>query len=999
MAKMPQKIRAPSAPVEIEQVLESYYEQLTHWGMVLARGDQAAAQDAVHDLCLYFALARPDLSQVENLDGYLYTSLRNIYVSSLARASREAAQSVSLTDFDSIHMALRASDPAELLQVQNNLRRICNFTVWRKDASKSASYLILLFFHGYARREVAAIACLPVAAIYNKLKTAREEIKAHLEQAGRLQIASLHAPPEPALRRSPVSSAELFGEFRHTILGARRSECLPEQSLLVHYRSSGNRPIQCALLAHIVSCEHCLSILDSYFQWPDLGSRIPPAGTDETANDEPGMEVHPMTYEEMMRTVRREAKDICGHRPKTLSIAVNGKIAAFHDVQGAQSTLSSRIERPESAEFIEVFAEQRIRLALISIAERPPIGSHVHTQRIRLDDNRWVELCLRFDGAGLESEVTYLDPVLGESFTAVDEDDTEGFAWAEPEPGGLPAVFAPLSWRTRVLQNLRDLFVSRGFALVVGLILALGIGGILPYRLARPPLDADQLLNRSVAVETSSLQGNAEHETMRIEFRAANGQVEQQGFVDLWREGTAGRSMRKLYNVQRVLLAAEWRNEDGAAGSYVAPETAHTSDADRELVSGGFWRTPLSASGYRAQDSHQLRARRIGENYELTSENAGVSQDAVASAVLVLDRGYRPISETLRLKGNGAIREVDLLRTSYELRPTHSVPDSVYSPEEIESGGSSVEGVGSAIGGRALLPQPTAMRAAVLQIAALYELNQLAADTGEPISITRTKDNRVLVSGTIADSNRRGAILSDLASLPDHQLLDFRLTAQSNLHGAGASHDRTGVRDMTVYDFARTGIPADLVLNRYFTQKGWSSDQVRVAMARFSHDALGHAQRALQHAYALERLGESFTPIELQSVPQEWQHIWAIMAAMHAAALDAELEALSTQLAAAGEPAARLPVEHNGYVSIHRPEEFTHAANLLLGQVQTMNRNIGSTFTSTVSDGRTEDSEKLFADTLQSIPLSNARQMTAFTSELVKREEAPLVSSKVQSKQ
>ncbi|MDR3742155.1 MAG: hypothetical protein P4L40_24310 [Terracidiphilus sp.] len=985
--------------MKVEQVLENYYGQLMHWGMVLTRGDEAAAQDAVHDLCLYFTLARPDLSQVASLDGYLYTSLRNIYLSSLARASREAAQSVSLTDFDSIHLALKASDPSELLQVQNSLRRICSYTIWRKEASKSASYLILLFFHGYARREVAAIASLPVAAIYNKLKTAREEVKTHLEQVGRLQIASLHAPPEPALRRSPVSSVELFDEFRRTIIGACRSECLSEQALLFHYRSPGNKPIPCAVLAHIVSCERCLSILDRYFQWPDPGSRIPPAGANETANDGPGMEVHPMTYEEMMRSVRREAEDICAHRPKTLSIAVNGKIAAFHDVQGAQSTLSSRIESPEAAEFIEVFAEQRIRLALVSIAERPPIGPHVHTQRIRLDDNRWVELRLRFDGAGLESEVTYFDPVLGESFTPIDEDDAERFAWAEPEPVSFPTVSATLSWRTRILRNLRALIVSRGFAWAVSLILALGIGGILTYRLARPPLDADQLLNRSAAVETASLEGNAEHETTRIEIRAANGQVEQQGVVDLWREGTAGRSMRKLYNAQRVLLAAEWRNQDGVAASYVAPGTEHASDADRELVSSGFWRTELSASGYRAQGSHQLHARRIGENYELKDDNARVGQDAVASVVLVLDGGYRPISETLRLKNEDAFREVHLVRTSYEVRPAHSVPDSVYSPEEFESGSSSAPGVGNAIGGSALLLQPTAMRAAMLQIAALYELNRLAADIGEPISITRTKNNRVLVSGTIADSTRREAILSDLESLPDHQFLDFRLPPQANRHDAGASHAPTAARNMTTYDFARTGIPADLILNRYFTQKGWSNDQVRAAMAQFSHDALGHAQRALQHAYALERLGESFTPIELQAAPMDSQRMWAIMAAKHAAALDTELEALSAQLAALGEPAARLPVNHDGQTSIHRPEEFTRAANILLSQVQTLNTSIGSTFTSTVSAGKTDDCEKLLGDTLQSIPLSSARQMRAFTSELVKREGVPPVSSKVQSKQ
>lgn len=704
-----------------------------------------------------------------------------------------------------------------------------------------------------------------------------------------------------------------------------------------------------------------------------------------------------MTYEETMRSVRREMEDIREHRPKTLSIAVNGKITAFHDVQGAQSTLSSRIESPEGAQFIEVFAEQRIRLALLPIGERPPVGSDVQTQHIRLCDDRWLELRLRFDGVGLESEVTYFDPVLAQSFTAADQDEIEDSAWAESETAPLPTLPVPLSWRTRVLQFVQAPMISRGFAWTVGLILALGVGGLLTYRLVRP-LDADQLLSRSVAMETSSLEGNAEHETMRIEVRAADGQVRQQGIIDLWKEGTAGRLMRKLYNAQHVLLAAEWRNQNGIVASYAVPGSAQTSDADRELMRGGFWRTELSASAYRADGGKQLQARRVGENYELTSKNALAGHDAVAESVLVLDREFHPISETLRLRGEDGNHEVHLVRTGYEVRSAHSVPDSVYSPEEFEPVGSSAPGTGSLVGGSPLLPQASAMRAAVLQIAALYELNRLAADTGEPISITRTEDDHILVSGTVADSRRREEIRSSLESLPDHQLLNVHLASQGNSYGAGAARERKTMHGMTVYDFAGSSAPADPVLNRHFAQRRLNGDQVKEAMAQFSRDALGHAQRALQHAYALQRLGASFTPIELQTAPVESQHMWAAMAARHAAALDSELEALNTQLAALGAPGASAPASGEGRRRIHHPSEFARAANLLLSQVQAMNTKMGNAFTSTVSGSKTEDSAKFIADALQSIPLTTTRQMATFTSELAKQDEASPAPGGAQSK-
>ena len=73
--------------------------------------DAGKTEEIVQELCLYFTLTRPDLTSVANLDGYLYTSLRHIYLSSLARSSREALHFVSIAEFESIDAAL-AGKPA-----------------------------------------------------------------------------------------------------------------------------------------------------------------------------------------------------------------------------------------------------------------------------------------------------------------------------------------------------------------------------------------------------------------------------------------------------------------------------------------------------------------------------------------------------------------------------------------------------------------------------------------------------------------------------------------------------------------------------------------------------------------------------------------------------------------------------------------------------------------------------------------------------------------------
>ena len=174
---------------------------------------------------------KPDFRGVANLDGYLYTCLRNVYLSTLARASREALHLVSVEDYDSFAFAISANSTGESLQRQNDLRRVCSYAVWRKEASKSASYFILHFFHGYGRREIAELAQLPIAAIYNKLKTARGEVRSYLEEPGKLRIVNRDTPPKPTLSWSLLSSQDLFRELRQTILDARNTDCLPEAGI------------------------------------------------------------------------------------------------------------------------------------------------------------------------------------------------------------------------------------------------------------------------------------------------------------------------------------------------------------------------------------------------------------------------------------------------------------------------------------------------------------------------------------------------------------------------------------------------------------------------------------------------------------------------------------------------------------------------------------------------------------------------------------------------
>ncbi len=519
------KKREPAEMAPADQLLAVRYPQLMQWAKVLTRGDLGKAEEVVQEFCLYITLVKPDLSDVANLDGYLYTCLRHIYLSSLTRASREALHLVSIEEFDSFAFAVSAQPSGDPLQKQNDLRRICSYAVWRKESSKSASYFILHFFHGYGRSEIAELAQLPIAAIYNKLKTARGEVRSYLEEPGKLRVIDRATPPAPTLSWSVLSSAQLFKELRNTILRARHTPCLAEEELSAQYRGPVSKPISCALLAHIVSCERCLSLLDGNFRRPTLKDRepldvfgfSPDAGGDVPAKTD-------ARFDQMQRSVRRKWTRIHDHRPSTLSIALDGQIIANHDVRSEHNRLSARFEQPEKAQFVEVFSEQNVRLALLPLGESPPDGPPLRTQRVALSDERWLELTLTFDGLGVQSEVAYFDPALA-AFTAEEEDPelpliADRARHARPEEPGLAQRML-----AAFLRPLRAIVPSSAMAWSLVLLLLVGGAGYLAYRHTYAPVNAVAILNESMRLHNCApaRANRASGASHRRDFRTRQG--------------------------------------------------------------------------------------------------------------------------------------------------------------------------------------------------------------------------------------------------------------------------------------------------------------------------------------------------------------------------------------------------------------------------------------------------------------------------------------------
>jgi DNA-directed RNA polymerase specialized sigma24 family protein len=957
------KWRGRAEPTQAEQLLAARYAQMLQWAKGLARGDKGKAEEIVQEFCLYVTLAKPDLSEVANLNGYLYTSLRHIYLSSLARASREALHLVSVEDYDSFALAISAPPSGDPLQRQNDLRRICTYTVWRKESSKSASYFILHFFHGYGRQEIAEIARLPIAAIYNKLKLARGEVVTYLQDPGKLRPVDRSSPPIPALSWTLSSAAHLFQELRRAILRARHSECLAEGELLAHYQPSLRTPISCSLLAHIVSCERCLSLIDRNAKRPTLKEREPldafGFSSESTGETSP-------SFEGMMQSVHKKWARIHQHRPRRLCIALNGMVIANHDVRSEHNRLFARIEHPEHAQFVEVFSEQHLRLALLAINDPPPEGLATRRQQVSLSDGRWLELSISFDGQGLFSEVTYLDPALAIVRAEEDSEDLPAVL-----PGSAAARRGLRAAYERLARGAASLVGSPAMAWALSLAILIGCVGYFTYRHTYAPLSAEGILNNSIRTQSAMLQGQTEHQVVRIEESAAGGSIVKQGTIELWKDGDGSRLARRLYDAKHDLIAAQWQNKNDAGG---LQKERRSRAADSAIDQ--YWDQDLSAQAFAGLQDGPPQVRSVEGGYELTKVGPTATHPQLISATLVLDRGFQPVRQIMRVGSGDNVHELRFVQTAYERVPIRSVPDTVFNVDaELQPphGRRSSEHRPHELSGQ------SGALSAELDIAVLYQLSSLGADTGIPIEVLRTPDGRVRVSGTVNTAALKDAIVTQLSKLEGHEHLDLRIVSSAEFVVSSGSKRSAPVE---AYEVTQPGFAANSRIRRYVQTRGVSEEGLDAAVAEFSKDALQHAQRALQHAYALDRLGSPLSAGELRSVSLSSQQEWTAMVANHAKELEKELRSLRTEVLEISSVGDEPVIGNSDKLTVDDPEHFAKAAALLLRQVRDLNQQAGAFFASSGKPVRPENLDASLKSIADTIPLKQAEEVAGFAARL-----------------
>lgn len=830
-----------------EDVFFEYHSQLLTWAAQITRNDRAESEDLVQDFYLTVLRISRTLDGMEQLEGYLFRVLRNLYYARMRRARREPIDSLSIVDYDSVEQGLVAADRRELLFIRSHLEQICLYACQRKSTNRAAGILIMRFFLGYYPSELMKVVQIPRYVVDQALHVARNEARMHLDRPGAIvSISPAKSPSISVSKRSAGNdSHDIFLKLRETIFRASEGEHFDRAVLEQRYAGGETpSPLSAQQLAHLVSCPTCLDQVNTILHLPLLAERSPEYGLDRDGGSGPqagiGENIASQTRTKRsdskkgpsLRKLERRARDVYEHRPDSLEIVVDGDIRSSQKVTAEINEFCLKLARKEEPSFIEVISEQGFRLAFLLVEAPVSVDMLQQVESVSLSDGRSLVLTLSFAAEDPTVHVLYHDPVVAEESAAkpMTGSASTDLVRLSTESPTKTIVLVPanrtLRGITRVItflsKNFKRFFVDMmnpmlatslvcGVAAVVLLVLSLRTASMMTPR---------ELLQRATVAENATAQSGASGVVVQsVRIQTPLRKVER----TLYRDIQHKRSLKnKTLSHQDASLRTELEN------------------------SGIPWNDPLSADSFRDWHDGVTVLRDIVKRPEkgLLTLTTTVSTGRIASESLtVREADFRPIKRTVELRDAGTIEVAEL---NYSVLPWSSVNPDIFEP---------LTAVPEAEGRHlhtSLLPHlPHAVTPGELDLAELSArlvLNRLGFDANSRIEITRNLDG-VHVRGLVDTEMQKSQLQAQLRLIPN--VVPSILTVQEMENDANSGSSITSIRQSS--DVAAAPSALEMYFNEHHLDQQefssttqdflegsfavkWETEQLSTLLQRFSTD-------------------------------------------------------------------------------------------------------------------------------------------------------------------
>jgi RNA polymerase sigma factor (sigma-70 family) len=919
------RVATDAACADHETAFIERYDRLHARAMRLT-GDREQADDLVQDAFVQFVIARTPLHEIANLEAYLFTMLRYLHASDVRRAVRRRGDSLDLVDHDSADLALRASDVADRYQACEELRLICEHACARCTTSKAATALLLRYFHGYSVREIAEVLQSPPAGVDGLLHSARSEARACVTPGGPGRKVA-EGRPRTA---SPTTRRGCLDELRAEIFARAHGRCFPPQWFEDVYGPGPRRQASAAELAEIATCFDCLDAVNGVLDLPRLADRYPTdslgpdrrsdgsnrrPGPDGRGNAGPSDVARPGPKPRGDRVagwLKRAALEVGEHRPRALTVSVNGLELASHRTVGVVDEQQVTVSGGEAIGFVEVFSDQQVRMLFLEV-QPPPDGAIRQSRRVELSDGRTLEATVDFADRWPTIHVRYRDP---QAVAAASEVEPEA---ARDRTLDVHRQHAP-DQRSTPSEGAHSVLGLRAWLLrprAVPVALVLVALTLSAYFALRGPerLTASELMTRAIATEQAAngLAAGIQHRVLQLEERdAENGALVGLTRIEVWKDVARGMSARRTFDARTGRLAALELSVGPAASTVyrptVPPRRLSGEDARPVAVLGADepWRLDLSAgyfinllSGLPGGTVEPTAAGYLVRTHSRRADTPG----RILEAALTFARSdYRLVTVVLVVRQSSGVREYRLTETPGDKPSSRPAVGNPFEPDPGLILGDGAPGAGSPPVPPDAHARPDAQELAALQVEALLLLDQVGATLGEQVDVTRGPAGLV-VAALVEGQTRRQQLLRALAPLVGNPLVRLEIRT---LRDVGRRSDRAGLptlvqgvdatRDrVAVHDEARAYVLAH-------ADPAWPADgpdredRVEREIARIGAHALARARRALQHAWALERLTRQVPPEMAATLEPGAQAWWRTMLRGHANACRQETVQLRGEL-------------------------------------------------------------------------------------------------------
>lgn len=879
---------------------------MLRWSLKLANNNPQLAEDLVQDAFVHFTTARPDLSAIHNVDGYLYMMLRNRHLSHVRRMARGPIEWLALIDYDSAEFGIRSIDARALAQVKEELCLICCYACTRKESSKSASVLLLRFFHGYYPSEIARVMKGTRQAVDAWIKVARNEVKLHLKDPSGLRLrkkADVTRYPRPD---TSAGTVEFINELREFIFDSCNGHCLSADEIKEIYRDDSSVSVNCATLAHIASCADCLAAISGALGMPPPSDRYP---TDSVGPESPvsraGGNEHARSARQRaihgLANAHRTARSIYEHSPKKLYVSINGFVVGSQNVNSIINELTLSINIDERIAFVEVFSEQGFLLASMDV-EPPPDGEVEHSAGVEMAGGRIIDLNLTFLGNWPSLTVAYRDPLFQDSVLPVEDEAPAGPVPAEIGFAPSPAkpsrsILASLVSAISRLTDPRLLLRPGAITVAISLVLI----GIILLRSFTPTTSAAELLARSIASE-QILIGSPEVATRRmlsLEVHSLyTGRLLSKHRIESWQHNVNNGDRviaRRVYDESDRVVAGEWRLPDGSGAIYrqgaglakepAVPATDVLNEPWRLEPTAGVFQTIVGPEASLILEEHSAQ-------YVVRCPEASGDSSGLVSAAITLRRpDLHAIGQTLVIDRGSDRIEYSFAEIDFAQRPTHEVPESIFEPDQAHAA-QSVTGLSGGGTAPAKIEQEsgTAVASADLEVEITYLLNNVKANLGEQIEVERTAQGKLVVQGIVDTSERKSEILKALAPVTSNPAIRIDILT---VEEASRRRTETGQASVRRFGISETStIPVDADLRGHFATRGVAAERLDDEVRAFSERALNTSRQALRHAWALKRVSEQFTTEALGGLSSDARSKRQAIIREHARSIEQQTQAL-----------------------------------------------------------------------------------------------------------